>query len=152
MAKNMCEVIGKMNRPTKHWFYRFLKRFPELKMVNSKKREKARTTLTEETISRYFAELEMTLTKHDIKDKAANIWNVDETGISLDHSPPKVLARAGTSPYSMTSGRSATTTAIAAVGALGQTIQPYIIFKGERISQEMMSSGLKGTVYKTSSS
>ena len=152
MAKNMCEVTGKKNSPTKHWFYGFLKRFPELKMVNPKKREKSRTMLTDETLNRYFAELEITMTKYGVKDKAANIWNVDETGISLDHNPPKVLARSGTSPHSITSGRSANTTAIAAVGALGQTIPPYVIFKGERISKEMMSSGLKGTVYKTSTS
>ena len=42
MESNMCAAIGKDTEPTKHWFYGFLSRFPDLKMTQPKKREKAR--------------------------------------------------------------------------------------------------------------
>ena len=44
-AKNMCEAIGKDIEPTKHWFYGFLKGFPDLKMVKPKKGKKRGMTL-----------------------------------------------------------------------------------------------------------
>ena len=42
MAKNMCEAVGKDRELTKHWFYGFLNGFPDLKMVQPKKRENSR--------------------------------------------------------------------------------------------------------------
>ncbi|XP_033728930.1 uncharacterized protein LOC117318038 [Pecten maximus] len=152
MAKNMCEVVGKENiEPSKHWFYGFLGRFPELSMVKPKKKEVARDkAVTSDMLCTYFAELKLILDKYQIMNKAEQIWNVDESGISLDHTPPKVLARAGTNPYAVTQGESANTTLIAAGSAIGETIPPYIIFKGERLSKEMRSSGIQGTKYRVS--
>ncbi|XP_033725380.1 uncharacterized protein LOC117315340 [Pecten maximus] len=152
MAKNMCEVVGKENiEPTKHWFYGFLVRFPELSMVKPKKREVVRDkAVTSDILCTYFAELKLILDKYQIMNKAEQIWNVDESGISLDHTPPKVLARAGTNPYAVTQGKSANTTLIAAGSAIGETTPPYIIFKGERLSKEMRSSGIQGTEYRVS--
>ena len=34
------------------------------------------------------------------------MWNVDETGISLDHNPPKILAKVGSNPHCVASGKS----------------------------------------------
>ena len=151
MAKNMSEAIGRDSEPTKHWFYSFIQRFPELKMINPKKRDKARDdAVNDETLSAYFEELGNVLDKYDIKNKPQFIWNVDETGISLDHNPPKILARAGTNPHCVTSGRSATTTVIAAVSALGETIPPFVIFKGDRLSKDIRTDGVAGTEYRSS--
>ena len=150
-AKNMCEVVGNDSEPTKHWFYGFLSRFPDLKMTQPKKREKARDdAVNEEVLHSYFDELGRTLDEYDIKNKPQYIWNVDETGVSLDHNPPKILAKAGSNPHSVTSGKSATTTVIAAVSALGETIPPFIIFKGERMSKEIRSDVIPGTEYRSS--
>jgi glycine/serine hydroxymethyltransferase len=74
---------------------------------------------------------------------------VDETGISIDHNPPKILAKVGSNPH-CASGKSATTTVIAAVSALGETIPPYVIFKGGCLSKEVRSDGILGTVYRSS--
>lgn len=60
----------------------------------------------------YFDEL-------DIKDKPKFVWNVDETGISVDHNHPKILAKVGSNPRCVTSGESAITTVIVAVSAQG---------------------------------
>ena len=55
MAKNMCEVLGKEITPTKHWFYGFLGRFPEVGRVKPKKRDRVRDeAVTEEMLNAYF--------------------------------------------------------------------------------------------------
>ena len=92
------------------------------------------------------------LDKYDLMNKPQFIWNVDGTGISLDHNPPKLLARSGTNPYWVASGKSATTTVIADVSALGETIPPFVIFKGLRRSRDIRSEGLEGTEYRSSQS
>ncbi|KAH3873371.1 hypothetical protein DPMN_036605 [Dreissena polymorpha] len=81
-------------------------------------------------LKNYFTDLKLTLDKHDIKNKPKHICNVDETGVSLDHNPPKILAKVGRNPHCITSSKSATTTIVVAVSALGETIPPFIIFKG----------------------
>jgi hypothetical protein len=75
-------------------------------------------------------------------NQPGKVWNVDESGISLDHTPPKVLSRCGYQPYSVTSGRSSTTTLVAAVSALGQTLPPYMIYKGQRLTEELICNGM----------
>lgn len=45
---------------TKHWFYGFLNRFPQVKMVKPKKREKVRNDVTS-NITAYFVELKHVL-------------------------------------------------------------------------------------------
>ena len=101
---------------------------------------------------RIFNQLENTLQKHDLLNKPTQIWNVDESGISLDHNPPKVLAAKGSSVFSITSGRSSTTTVISAGSALGETIPPYIIYKGQRLNKYLTTGGLEGTEYRVSPS
>ena len=92
----MSEAIGHDSEPTKHWFYSFLNRLPEIKMIHTKTRDKARddAVIIEEimlnkTLSTYFEELWNVLDKYDIKKKPQFIWSVDETVISLDHNPPR---------------------------------------------------------------
>ena len=72
----------------------------------------------------YFQELENILDKYHLKNRPELIWNVDETGITPDHNPPKIVASKGEKTYIITAGRSATTTVIAAGNAFGGTIPP----------------------------
>jgi len=44
----------------------------------------------------YFDLLNETLTKHGIKDKPAQIYNCDESGMPLEHKMPKVITAKGT--------------------------------------------------------
>ena len=94
--------------------------------------------INDKTLSTYFEELGNVLDKYVIKKKPQFIWNVDETGISLDHNPPKILARTGSNTHCVTSGKSATITVIAAVSALGKTITPYVIFTDFKRTLELM--------------
>ena len=97
----------------------------------------------------YFQELESILDKYQLKNRPELIWNVDETGITPDHTPPKIVASKGEKPYIITAGRSATTTVIAAGNALGETIPPYIIYKGQRLTEEITKGCLPQTKYVT---
>ena len=64
----MAEASGARRLPTKQWLYKqFLVRFPEIKMVTPKKRDRARDDLSDETIDRYFSLLETTLDDLKIK-------------------------------------------------------------------------------------
>ena len=55
IAQNMSEAVGRSREPTKHWFYRFLDRFLDLKMIHPKTRDKARDdAINEDTLGAFF--------------------------------------------------------------------------------------------------
>jgi hypothetical protein len=58
-----------------------------------------------------------------------------------------VTCRRGGQPFSVTSGKSSTTTLIIAVSALGETLPLYIIYKGQRLTQELVSNGMEGSKF-----
>jgi len=74
-----------------------------------------------EVVKSYFETIRLTFIKHNMFDKlGAKIWNMDETGIVLDHKSMKVLARSGTkSLHGRSSGNKEVTTVIATVNANG---------------------------------
>ena len=50
-----------------------------------------------EVMNSYLEAICLTLIKHNTFDKlGAKIWNMNETGIVLDHKPMKLLTRSGT--------------------------------------------------------
>ena len=128
-----------------------MKRFPDLKMINPKKREKCRAdSVYVEVVSSYYENLEKVLNSAGLLNNPTGIWNVDETGLTLDHTPPKVLGKARQDPVCITASKSATTTVIAAGSAIGEILPPYIIYKGKRLTEELTSGGINGTKYNTS--
>ena len=48
-------------------------------------------TASKATIDRYFEELGSILYRNGLLDAPERIWNVDETGFSAEHSPPKIV-------------------------------------------------------------
>ena len=98
----------------------------------------------------YFSEVEDVMKELDVLNKKENIWNLDETSVSMDHNPPKVLTTKDMRPYAMTHGKSSNITMIAAGNAAGHTIPPAIIFKGERCSERMREGTVAGTMFKGS--
>ena len=90
------------------------------------------------------------MTDLDVKTKPDNIWNVDETSIALEHSPPKVIASRHYRPAVIAAGRGPNTTMFGCGSAKGKTIPPYIVFKGARVTAEMREGLTPGTVLKPS--
>lgn len=79
---------------------------------------------------------------------AFNIWNVDETGISTVHVPPKILARKGRKQVGqMTSAeRGSNVTMISAVNAGGGYMPPMLIFPRKHFKDFMLKGAPEGTL------
>jgi hypothetical protein len=63
-----------------------------------------------------------------IRDKPERIFNIDETGINTEHSPPRIVCDKSTKPQDISSTRSAAISIIAGGNALGNYLPPYYIF------------------------
>ena len=156
LAQNMARQIldfslPNTKLPTESWFKNFKRRHPDYKTSKPKKRELSKKTVSKETIITYFKELEQTMDEIGVEARPKQIWNLDETGVVLDHSPPKVLHKATDKCEMVSCGKSPTTTLIAAVSAYGESLPPYIVHK-EKATREMKEGVLEGTVFKESQS
>ncbi|XP_041369511.1 uncharacterized protein LOC121383505 [Gigantopelta aegis] len=121
-------------------------RWPELKLRRPKSLSELRVYATsEESITKYFDELETILEKYDLKLSPENIYNVDEKGISMTHAPPYVVGSTDEVPIEISPERSSTVTMIGCGNALGQQIPPYFIFPGARMRQELLEGATIGT-------
>lgn len=81
---------------------------------------------------KYFFALKELLMKTCLMNSPHCIWNMDETGMQLEHKPHRVIARKGTKYlHSQTSGNKETITVIARINAAGEKITPHIIAKGK---------------------
>ena len=80
----------------------------------------------------YFDLLDDTLTKFGLKDKPAQIYNCDESGMPLEFKLPKIIAGKGTKKVRQcTSGTKTQITILACANAAGQTIPPMVVFVGK---------------------
>ena len=79
------------------WFRRFLERQPQLTLRNGDRTAFVRMSAMQnnEALDSYFRELKRIFDEHKLLDKPENIYNVDETGMPLDHRTPRILAKKG---------------------------------------------------------
>ncbi|XP_060606285.1 uncharacterized protein LOC132758607 [Ruditapes philippinarum] len=150
LAKDYADSLGKVVRADKslsdNWFYGFTKRWPDLKTVKAQKLSIARAkSASRETLNKYYEELETVLISNNIKDKPNKIFNIDETGVNTEHSPPKVICKKDTTAQNITSARSSTITLIAAGNAFGQSIPPYYVFPGQRWNEDFLKGSCPGS-------
>ena len=78
---------GKQKDKVSHgWWIHFCKRWPQLRLSKGDSFPIVRDQATNYSVfESYFDLLGKTLTKYEIKDKAAQIYNCDETGMPLEH-------------------------------------------------------------------
>ncbi len=98
-----------------------------------------------ENIDKYYSELGSILAVNNLVDKPERIFNVDETGISTEHQPPKVVCSKDTVPTAITSPRSSLVTIIAGGSAIGNAIPPYYVFPGKRWNPEFLQDACVGS-------
>ena len=81
-------------------------------------------------VAKYIHVLKTVPTEKCLLNKPHQIWNMDETGVQLDHKPGKIVAAKG-SKYlqTRTSGHRETITLIGASNAAGSSLPPHIITK-----------------------
>ena len=133
-----CCSIGKRRKTDKpfsmQWFYSFMSRWPELHVVkpSSLSEQRARCA-SEESINKYFSELEHIITKYPLKDKPHLIYNIDEKGINTETRPPNVVAGKYYQPQMVIAETSELVTVIGAGNALGSSVPPFFVFPGQRM-------------------
>ena len=149
MARDYALSLNKPVKSSDHlsnaWFYDFLKRWPDLKIVKPQKLSLARAKCaSKETLANYFRELGTLLTTYNLKDHPERIFNIDETGISTEHSPPKIVCSKDSVAQSVTSPKTFNVTIIAGGNALGNHIPPYYVFPGKRWNSQFLQGAPTG--------
>jgi hypothetical protein len=120
-----------------NWLPRYIQRWPKLQTKLGRGIDALRTqNLTKEKISAWYGQLKNIL---DLKNiKPANIWNFDETGTALSPlSNSRVVGTSATRSTYMAQPRNREwCTAIEAISAMGQVLQPLLIFKGKSVQKQ----------------
>ena len=112
------------------WYYRFMRRQGHLVLRKGDPIANVRMDcLHKDVMKDYFEKLKKTLEENDLMKNPTQIYNVDETGMPLDHHPPKVIAVRGQKKVrTRTSGNKSQVTVIACVSATGHALPPFVIF------------------------
>ena len=80
-----------------------------------------------------------------MKNHPEIFFNIDETGVSTEHSPPKIVCAKDSSAQSVTSPRTYNVTLIRGGNALGNHVPPYYVFPGKRWNSEFLESAAPGS-------
>ncbi len=111
------------------WWLRFMQRWPKLTLRKGDALAQPRAkAVNATTFSNYFDLLKKTLTTHHLLDSPNRIYNMDETGLPLDHKPAKVVTLKGAKKvHCRTSGNKMQITILACANAAGTVIPPMFI-------------------------
>ena len=116
-----------------NWVTNFFMRWPTLKLCKPRSLEWIRArNANPQIIDKYYNDLENTLTEHNLREKPHLIYNIDETGVTTEHKPTRVIAEASSKPQSIVSPKSRPTTIIACSNAIGAALPPFFVFKGKK--------------------
>ena len=151
LAGDLAQHLGRRpsSKPlSNNWLTEFLKRWHDrLRSLNPRSLEACRAKgSTPEIIESYYNELDHILEKYNLKDKPHLIYNLDETGLQPNHTPPNVIAPANSKPQSITSPRSTTVTLLGCINAIGNSLPPFFVFKGKRYNPDLMKGASTGAV------
>ena len=140
-------------RVSNGWYYRFMQRQNHLTLRKGDPIANIKINcMNEETMTDYFDKLKYVLQKNKLMDSPSQIYNVDETGMPLDHRPPKIVTKRGQKKVcSRTSGDKSQVTVIACVSATGHVIPPFVIFDAKGLNYEWTRGQVPGTRYSLSS-
>jgi len=119
--------------PSEHWWSGMKKRHPELSLRQPEATAAVRHKCMDPVkVAKYFHVLKTVTEDNNLANFPKRIWNMDESGVQLDHIPGKVAARKGTKYLqSSTSGKRETITVFATVNADGGSLPPHFIVKGK---------------------
>ncbi|XP_060571782.1 uncharacterized protein LOC132729962, partial [Ruditapes philippinarum] len=145
---------GKEQKPlTDKWLFKFLGRWPELKLKKPRALEIARAkSATRNAIDNYFKNLKQILVKYNLLENPHRMFNIDEKGLCTEHKPPKVVAGKHRKTQAVTSSKSKIVTLIGCINGVGQQVPPFFVFPGARMVDGLMagaSPGAAGTVTET---
>ena len=131
------------------WWESFRQTHPNLSLRTASPPAYARVMGSDPmVINKYYDLLERTLTDNDLLDKPAQIFNLDETGMPLNPSPPcLVVPRGMKNPNAIGSGDKSQITVLACCSASGYALPPIIILDRLNLKQEFTTGEVPGSVY-----
>ena len=131
------------------WWESFRRRHPEFSLRTAEKLSYSRLVVTDASImNKYFDILERTLIENDLNDKPSQIFNCDETGLCLDHTPSKIVANKGQKhPRLVTSGNKKQITVLGCANAAGNVVPPLVIFGRKSLDSKLVVGEVPGTMY-----
>lgn len=138
------------NKPGYDWARGFLNRNRHIlshRMCQNISRKRA--AISERDVGEYFERLRTTLEGVP----AANIINYDETNLTDDPKGKLQIFRRGIKHAERIINTTKSSTSIMfAVTAAGDVLQPYVVYKAERLQQAWILGGHMGTIYNRTSS
>ena len=137
----------KNGKAGKCWLQGFLARNPQLSLRSPESTSLARAVgFNKPVVMKFFEIYKEELTKHSFS--ADRIWNADESGLTVVHTPGRILAKRGDKQVGrITSGeKGETVTIICATSAAGSYAPPMMIFKRKRMSQLLLKGSPPGTI------
>lgn len=137
------------------WFEGFCRRYPNLTIRTPQPLSYSRATAgNPEVIRDFFGKLGALFGRLNLLSRPAQVFNADETGITVVHKPGKVLAEVGRRHvYSIVSGEKGRThTILACTSASGYVLPPLMIFPRKRAVPDKFKNGaVPNTLFANSS-
>ncbi|KAJ8310376.1 hypothetical protein KUTeg_012241 [Tegillarca granosa] len=131
LAGELAVKLGRKSADVKlsnNWHYGFLNRWKNrLSVIKARSLTSTRAEcFTKDRVNTYFDELDATLEKHYLKSNHILYTILTKQG----YNQSIVQFRKAGKPQAITSPKSATTTLIGCVNAVGNSIPPFFVFKG----------------------
>jgi len=134
------------NRPGKKWFYSFMNRNKCLSQKHAEYVNRARGSVTEEKIRKWFAEVYDLLEEHvNVLKCPDRVFNMNETCFYLAPKGDLILGQRGSNIYDeQVNSDKENITTLFATNALGTWAPPLTIYKYERIPLKIAQSAPSG--------
>ena len=111
------------------------------------------TATNPETINNYFDQLEEILVSNSLGSCPSRIYNIDESGFTLQHHPGKRIAVRGQKHVTVPLSNDKTqVTVMACVSAAGSSIPPMVVFKRSNLTEDLIQGEVPDTLYGLSKS
>ncbi|KAJ8043342.1 Tigger transposable element-derived protein 2 [Holothuria leucospilota] len=152
-ANNIEHKFNKQKRVAGYsWLEAFMRRNPSLSLRKPEPLSLARSMgMNKVRVQNFQSQLQDIFVRENFFDCPKAIYNVDETGISQVHKPPKIIGAKGKKNiYSTSSEKGTTVTAVVCGNAAGDFIPPFLIFKWKRSNPLLATGAPSGTVVELS--
>lgn len=144
-------TVFKNDLPSRRWYTSFMRRH-NLTLRQPENVSAARSSMaTEKTKIEFFEKLKSVV--QELKITGSDLYNVDETGLTMVNKDGKIIAPKGTKTVAMRKSgeRSENITLVVAANATSTVIlPPMVIYKGTRLNEDLMKGAPGNTIFATS--